>query len=101
VAADGAAVRYETAVVTGASRGLGLAVANALAERGLRVVAASRTPPPGGLEWVEADLSSPASIAWIASSTLASPTVVIVCPVAGSTTSKRRPPAAGTALPPM
>ncbi len=60
--ADGAAVRYETAVVTGASRGLGLAVANALAERGLRVVAASRTPPPGGLEWVEADLSSPASI---------------------------------------
>jgi NAD(P)-dependent dehydrogenase (short-subunit alcohol dehydrogenase family) len=36
------------AIVTGGSKGIGLAVARGLAAEGARVVCASRTPPPGG-----------------------------------------------------
>jgi len=56
-------VQYSTAIVTGASRGLGLAVAQALRARGLNVVAAARTrPPDDALEWFEADVSDAAQI---------------------------------------
>ncbi|MGH2997652.1 MAG: SDR family oxidoreductase, partial [Gaiellaceae bacterium] len=61
-------MRYRTAIVTGASRGLGLAVAHALVARGLDVVLASRTEPPELRErWIEADLSSAASISALVS----------------------------------
>ncbi|WUH92571.1 oxidoreductase [Streptomyces sp. NBC_00433] len=58
-----------TAVVTGASKGIGLAVVTALAEAGARVVAGSRGTSAeldalvaaGGVEWVSADLSEPAA----------------------------------------
>jgi short-subunit dehydrogenase len=57
-------MRYERAIVTGASRGLGLAVGHALASRGLDVVLASRTRPENeALPWVETDVSSPESVA--------------------------------------
>lgn len=54
-----------TAVVTGASKGIGLAVAEALVDAGARVVAASRTSSPGldalvkssKAQWVEIDLT--------------------------------------------
>ena len=51
---------YSTAIVTGASRGLGLAVGRSFAARGLNVVLASRTEPPSPVddaEWVRADVS--------------------------------------------
>ena len=57
-------MRYETAIVTGASRGLGLAIGRALAARGLSVVLSSRTKPPDdGLTWIETDVASPDSVA--------------------------------------
>lgn len=57
-------MRYETAIVTGASRGLGLAVGRAFAARGLNVVLSSRTKPPDDeLTWIETDVSSPDSVA--------------------------------------
>ena len=40
-------LRDMTAVVTGASKGIGLAVAEALAAAGANVVAAARTSSPG------------------------------------------------------
>jgi NAD(P)-dependent dehydrogenase (short-subunit alcohol dehydrogenase family) len=57
-----------TAVVTGASKGIGLAVVNALAASGARVVAGARRTSPelaelaksGQVEAVEVDLASPA-----------------------------------------
>jgi NAD(P)-dependent dehydrogenase (short-subunit alcohol dehydrogenase family) len=57
-------MRYRTAIVTGASRGLGLEVSRQLAGRGLQVVAASRTPPEdvAGVEWIETDVGSPESV---------------------------------------
>lgn len=56
--------RYTNAVVTGVSRGLGLAIARSLVERGLNVVGLSRTRPPAevGFHWVEADLRRPEDI---------------------------------------
>ncbi|MER7989252.1 SDR family oxidoreductase [Streptomyces noursei] len=55
----------KTALVTGASRGIGLAVVHALAAEGVRVVAAARTPSPelaaAGAIPVVADLSDPAA----------------------------------------
>lgn len=58
-----------TAVVTGASKGIGLAVVTALAGAGARVVAGSRGTSDdldalvagGGVEWVRADLAEPAA----------------------------------------
>jgi NAD(P)-dependent dehydrogenase (short-subunit alcohol dehydrogenase family) len=53
----------KTAVVTGASRGIGLAVAEALSREGARVVGAARTITPAlkaaSIEAVPADLSTP------------------------------------------
>ncbi|RST18337.1 SDR family oxidoreductase [Streptomyces sp. WAC05374] len=53
-----------TALVTGASRGIGLAVVRALTAEGVRVVAAARTPTPEleatGAVTVAVDLSDPA-----------------------------------------
>lgn len=61
--------RTRTALVTGASSGIGLAVSRALAERGYRVVGTSRDPegiPASaqvpGVEYVALDLTDPASI---------------------------------------
>ncbi|MFZ3559803.1 SDR family NAD(P)-dependent oxidoreductase [Streptomyces sp. BH055] len=55
----------KTALVTGASRGIGLAVVQALAAEGVRVVAAARTPTPElaavGAKAVAVDLSDPVS----------------------------------------
>jgi NAD(P)-dependent dehydrogenase (short-subunit alcohol dehydrogenase family) len=52
----------KTAVVTGASKGLGLAIVRALAGEGMRVLAAARTTPPAlketGAITVAADLST-------------------------------------------
>jgi NAD(P)-dependent dehydrogenase (short-subunit alcohol dehydrogenase family) len=64
----GAALAGRTAVVTGASKGIGLAVVNALAASGARVVAGARRTSPelaelakaGQVEAVEVDLASPA-----------------------------------------
>ncbi|MEU9155562.1 SDR family oxidoreductase [Streptomyces sp. NPDC048417] len=58
-----------TAVVTGASKGIGLAVAEALVAEGAEVVAAARTSSPGldalvkagGARWVRVDLTEPDS----------------------------------------
>jgi NAD(P)-dependent dehydrogenase (short-subunit alcohol dehydrogenase family) len=49
----------KSAVVTGASRGIGLATARALAAEGARVTAGARTrgPDVDGVEWVEVDLA--------------------------------------------
>ncbi|TDC99628.1 SDR family oxidoreductase [Nonomuraea deserti] len=53
----------KTAIVTGASRGIGLAIAQALTGEGMRVVAAARTITPAlketGATVVAADLSTP------------------------------------------
>ncbi|MER7836587.1 SDR family oxidoreductase [Streptomyces sp. NPDC096040] len=58
-----------TAVVTGASKGIGLAVAEALVAAGAEVIAAARTSSPGldalakagGARWVGVDLTGPDS----------------------------------------
>ena len=50
------------AVVTGASRGIGAAVARRLTAEGVRVMAASRTRAQGD-RWVETDVRDPAAVA--------------------------------------
>ncbi|AEV85500.1 alcohol dehydrogenase [Actinoplanes sp. SE50] len=60
-----------TALVTGASSGIGLATASALVKRGYRVLGTSRDPatvtqPAAGVEYVALDLTSDASIAALA-----------------------------------
>lgn len=64
---DGRTLDGRTAVVTGASKGIGFAVAEALSAAGARVVAAARTTSPrldalvadGRAHWVRADLTEP------------------------------------------
>jgi 3-oxoacyl-[acyl-carrier protein] reductase len=48
---------FKTILVAGASRGIGLAVAEHLAPQADRLLAVSRTPAPIG-EWIQADLSN-------------------------------------------
>ena len=51
----------KTMVVAGASRGIGLAVADHFAGRGAEIISVSRTPSPHGT-WIEADLATPSGI---------------------------------------
>ncbi|MDE3066420.1 MAG: SDR family oxidoreductase [Verrucomicrobiota bacterium] len=57
-------LRGKTAIVTGASRGIGLAIATVLAREGVKLALISRTPPPPGLDeaFLECDLADPARI---------------------------------------
>jgi NAD(P)-dependent dehydrogenase (short-subunit alcohol dehydrogenase family) len=57
----------KTAIVTGASRGIGLAIARRFVEEGARVLIASRTAPPEDMQtdscrWHKADISDPAQV---------------------------------------
>lgn len=56
---------FETILVAGASRGIGLAVAEHLAPQTERLIAVSRTPAPIG-EWIEADLSDLSGVEMVA-----------------------------------
>ncbi len=62
-------LRGKTALVTGASRGIGLAVARALGRAGVRLALLSRTRPPAGVrgKFIECDLAEaeqiPAAVA--------------------------------------
>lgn len=55
-----------TALITGATRGIGHALARQLASRGFRVIGTARRKPGGadavGTEWVECDVTSGASV---------------------------------------
>ena len=51
----------KTMVVAGASRGIGLAVADHFAGRGAEILSVSRTRSPHGT-WIDADLATPAGI---------------------------------------
>jgi NAD(P)-dependent dehydrogenase (short-subunit alcohol dehydrogenase family) len=58
----------KTAIVTGASRGIGLAIARRFVEEGARVLIASRSAPPedmqeGSSVWQVADIADPAQVA--------------------------------------
>ncbi len=58
----------KTAIVTGASRGIGLAIARRFAEEGAKVLIASRSAPPEAMQtaschWHRADISDPAQVA--------------------------------------
>ena len=56
------ALAGKTAIVTGASRGIGLAIARALAGQGVRLGLLSRSKPAIGGEFVGCDLADPAQI---------------------------------------
>jgi short-subunit dehydrogenase len=54
---------YSTAIVTGASRGIGLALGRVFLSRGLNVILAARTPPPELTEhWIETDVAEEESV---------------------------------------
>jgi NAD(P)-dependent dehydrogenase (short-subunit alcohol dehydrogenase family) len=55
-------LKGKVAVVTGASRGIGLAIARALAHEGVRLGLLSRSRPGVGGEFVACDLADPAQI---------------------------------------
>jgi NAD(P)-dependent dehydrogenase (short-subunit alcohol dehydrogenase family) len=63
----------KVAVITGASRGIGYAIALAFARQGAHVVGASRTPPPAPFpgEFVATDVSNPAAVARLFEQTIA------------------------------
>ena len=57
----------KTAIVTGASRGIGLAIARRFVAEGARVVIASRSAPPddmqsGACRWHGADIADPEQV---------------------------------------
>jgi 3-oxoacyl-[acyl-carrier protein] reductase len=56
---------FETILVAGASRGIGLAVAEYLVARSDRLLVVARTPAPIG-EWIQADLSELAGVETVA-----------------------------------
>jgi len=70
-----------TAVVTGAGRGIGLALATALAGRGMAVVGTVRGEPPAvpGVEWARLDVARPASLAAFAAGLGGRPVEMLVC----------------------
>ena len=59
-----ASLQGKTAIVTGASRGIGLAIAESLAREGVKLALLSRTPPPNQVEgkFFQCDLSDLASL---------------------------------------
>lgn len=65
-------LRNKTAIVTGASRGIGLAIAKALAREGVKVALISRTKPPAGTpgKFVACDLADVGQIPDAATSAL-------------------------------
>lgn len=63
---------FKTVVVAGASRGIGLAVAEHCVEQCSRLLAVSRTPAPVG-EWLQADLSDLAGVQTVAEAVGAEP----------------------------
>jgi len=75
------------AIVTGASRGIGRAVAERLVAEGCSVLAVARTPGDGPGEPFAADVTDPAAAAAIAASVSAvdaKATSACTAPVAGS-----------------
>ncbi len=63
---------FKTVVVAGASRGIGLAVAEHFVEQCDNLLAVSRTPAPVG-EWIQADLSDLAGVKTVAEAVEADP----------------------------
>lgn len=58
-------------IITGASSGLGLAIAEALVAKDKKVVSLSRTrPAPGGIDWLQVDLLSENSVVDVANQLL-------------------------------
>ncbi|HEU6449523.1 MAG TPA: SDR family oxidoreductase [Verrucomicrobiae bacterium] len=56
---NSASLKNKTAIVTGASRGIGLAIARALAREGVKLALISRTKPPAGVrgKFIACDLA--------------------------------------------